>query len=59
MKLLERLYNRFAPWYSEDRQRDRDAGCAASAISAHVAIAKADAVVSAYRSAGIHVRVKK
>lgn len=50
MKLLERIYNRFVPWYNENEQRERDAGCTAASHSAHAAIAKAESVVNGYKA---------
>ncbi len=50
MKLLERLYGKFVPWYNENEQRERDACCTAASHSAHAAIAKAESVVTGYKA---------
>lgn len=59
MKIVERLYNIFVPWYNENEQKVRDAGCAAHTISAHAAIAKAESVVNGYRAHVVHGNNKK
>jgi ABC-type sulfate transport system substrate-binding protein len=56
MKLLERIYNKFIPWYNENEQRERDAGCVAVSHSAHAAIAKAESVVNGYKSNVVYTK---